>query len=703
MGILRNILFILFGLFLCCFCDAQPTITEDFRKISSLLHDSSGIDLLNKRSFQYIQNEKKDSAEYFANSALTESRELNYLHGIAVSLCRKSQIAKHFDDDLVLTETLAKESLKWFEKTWNKDGIYDVYHELMFSIFGQSRFDEAMVYAQKKYGLAKEKGDDSKIFDAMANMGAIEKDAGNYEKSIYWSEQCREFALQKNNPYWLQGTLFGLGELFMKIEDYSSALVNFRQAFQMDNPQLEEFRRDGDFDIWMKMEYAEIFSHLQQFDSAWHYFELYKPVSKEDRYFRIYLVSTGEYFFLQKKYERALQNFLQGLHLHEKLSDRNEIQRSLIFVAETYLALQQYDSAIQYARKALNVAHTTKAKQIIRDACQVTYTAYDIKKQPDSANIYFRQYSVMDDTVANEKVKANLAVSNYKLRIELLDKDKQLQLQKLLQATQQKRFLIVVIIAVILIAAVIFRIFMLKRKNEKKQLQHDLQLQKLESEKNRSELQQQAAKLEMQALRAQMNPHFIFNSLNSINMFILENNKLQAAAHLSKFSKLVRLILQNSGEVFIPLERELETLNLYLELESLRFKDKFEYKILVDEKIDATELKVPPLIIQPYAENAIWHGLMHKKGKGHLRIELYQNEKILLCKVTDDGIGRKKAEELRSKSTLAHKSMGMRITKDRLAMLQKQSETFITITDLILSDGNSGGTEVLIEIPIGYD
>ena len=218
---------------------------------------------------------------------------------------------------------------------------------------------------------------------------------------------------------------------------------------------------------------------------------------------------------------------------------------------------------------------------------------------------------------------------------------------------------------------------MLKRKNEthrREIAENELLIQKLGSEKATVEFQHRTTELEMQALRAQMNPHFIFNSLNSINLFILENNKLQASEYLSKFSRLVRLILQNSQEAFIPLESELEALQLYLELESVRFENKFEYKIAVDDDVDTTVLKVPPLIIQPYAENAIWHGLMHKKEKGHLEIELYQQEEILFCKITDDGIGRKRAAELKSKSALTHKSMGMRITADRIGMLQRQQE-----------------------------
>lgn len=226
----------------------------------------------------------------------------------------------------------------------------------------------------------------------------------------------------------------------------------------------------------------------------------------------------------------------------------------------------------------------------------------------------------------------------------------------------------------------------------------------------RTERGKQMADLEMQALRSQMNPHFIFNSLNSINMFILENNKLQASEYLSKFSKLIRLILQNSQEAFIPLESELEALQLYLELESLRFEHRFEYKITVAGNVDAAMLKVPPLIIQPYAENAIWHGLMHlpdrqagKKEKGHLEIEIYGEDEVVIYKITDDGIGRKKAAELKSKSASMQKSMGMRMTADRIAMLQQQNKTSITIADLELPDGNPCGTEVLIKIPVYYD
>ncbi|HKZ65935.1 MAG TPA: histidine kinase, partial [Chitinophagaceae bacterium] len=220
-----------------------------------------------------------------------------------------------------------------------------------------------------------------------------------------------------------------------------------------------------------------------------------------------------------------------------------------------------------------------------------------------------------------------------------------------------------------------------------------------------AELQQQATELEMQALRAQMNPHFIFNSLNSINRFILQNNKAQASEYLTKFSRLVRLILQNSQALSIPLESELESLQLYLELEAVRLDHHFEFKISVDDELDTDIITVPPLIIQPYAENAIWHGLMNKEEKGHLEIKLFREKDSLCCRITDDGIGRKKAAELKSKSASTHKSMGMQITASRIEMLQQknQLDAHIKITDLILPDGAAGGTEILLKIPVCYD
>lgn len=232
-----------------------------------------------------------------------------------------------------------------------------------------------------------------------------------------------------------------------------------------------------------------------------------------------------------------------------------------------------------------------------------------------------------------------------------------------------------------------------------------LQLERSKKDKQLADMRQKTMELEMQALRAQMNPHFIFNSLNSINRFILQNNRTQASEYLTKFSKLVRLILQNSQASLITLESEIESLELYLELESLRFNYHFDYRISRSPELDISALKVPPLIIQPYVENAIWHGLMHKEEKGNLDIEISQEDNRLCIRIADDGIGRHQSLALSSKSATKHKSMGLQITADRIAMIQPAGlkEMPVKIIDLVMPDGSSAGTEVIITIPVIYD
>ena len=225
--------------------------------------------------------------------------------------------------------------------------------------------------------------------------------------------------------------------------------------------------------------------------------------------------------------------------------------------------------------------------------------------------------------------------------------------------------------------------------------------QQLEDERTKSELRQQATELEMQALRAQMNPHFIFNSLNSINRFILQNNREQASEYLTKFSRLVRIILNSSVSASISLAEDLEALQLYLELESIRLEKKFCYKIDCNPEMDADFIQVSPMLLQPFVENAIWHGLVNKEGEGHIWISINQEDSTLLCAITDDGVGRNKAAELEDKSG-KHKSMGMKITESRIAMMQKMNgeSKSVEIRDLVDAHGSAAGTEVVLRIPV---
>ena len=211
------------------------------------------------------------------------------------------------------------------------------------------------------------------------------------------------------------------------------------------------------------------------------------------------------------------------------------------------------------------------------------------------------------------------------------------------------------------------------------------------------------AETEMTALRAQMNPHFIFNCLNSIKLYTLENDSQTASGYLTKFSQLIRLVLENSRSEKVTLQKELETLKLYIELEAMRFKNKVKYQINVVPHIDQQYIEIPPLLLQPYVENAIWHGLMHKPEGGNISIDITQPQEYLLhIEISDDGIGREMAKEHKSKSATRQKSFGLKMTSERLEAINHiyQTNTEVKIVDLVDTEGNAAGTKVIIEIPL---
>lgn len=217
-----------------------------------------------------------------------------------------------------------------------------------------------------------------------------------------------------------------------------------------------------------------------------------------------------------------------------------------------------------------------------------------------------------------------------------------------------------------------------------------------------ADLRQKILESEQKALRAQMNPHFIFNSLNSIQHFITDKDARSANRYLSKFSKLMRMILDNSKRPQISVAEELESLRLYLDLEALRFENKFEYEIDISEDVDTHSIEIPPMLIQPYLENAIWHGLSYKEDKGEIRIKFDMDGEFLVCSIEDNGIGRKRSGELKISHPAQHNSSGMRITSERLQSISalKSIKGSVEVIDLEDESGEGRGTLVKIRIPV---
>jgi len=677
---------------------AQDNKIDSLKKIIPGLTDTARIDAIRALGYAYLCAPKRDSVSilYYTNLLYEESKKINYIHGIAESYRLKAIIAELYGRDYFQSEQLARDAITWFDRTPNKRNIEYAYKTVAVALFLQYRYNEAFPYLKRWFYWSEKNGNKNEMYQELGFEYENYRDLGEYDKAFEAFEKSQQLNITLNGKKDTLSEFYTLAELQRRLGNYPAALNYYHKLVAN-----KDLQHDN---IWYRISYPELFALNGKFDSAQYYYNLIDTSQLSNDELAFYHASLGEFYLWQKKYDSAITPLLRGLEYYRKVNNINYQKRSLIDIAKTCSGLQKDNEALTYIREALDLSIRSHAKQYIRDCYEILYEIYQRKNEPDSAFAYYQKYVAQKEIVANDVVKGKFAAYNYEQQIALLDNEKIVQKQKLQREKTSRNILIGAFAIGLLLAVFLVRNIQLKRRKDK--LQHlmteaNTQLDNRRKEQQLAEMQQQKAELEMQALRAQMNPHFIFNSLNSINMFILENNRLQASEYLSKFSRLVRLILQNSQEAFIPLERELEALKLYLELESLRFEKKFEYKISVDENVDATVLKVPPLVIQPYAENAIWHGLMHKKAKGHLEIELYIEEKNLFCKITDDGVGRKYAAELRQKSSLGHRSMGMRVTADRIAMVQQKSEkeTHITVRDLVLADGSDGGTEVLLKIP----
>jgi tetratricopeptide (TPR) repeat protein len=694
---------------------AQRAKIDSLKKALLSVHDSARIECLNLLSLVYSYL-NSDTAKSFATKAYTESLAIHYLPGELMALNNIARIAGHGFHDFLQQEKISLQIIQQYKDGSDIKVLVDAYMNLALALFCQSAFEKSRDACQAVIQLAKKTADKKRSAEALTIIGCISLETGNYERSFDYFNESLGIFRSIDDSYNTAILLAKVGDLYRLAGDHKTALNFYFQSL--------EYPKGPSLQWHPLVDLGDTYYSLEQFDSTSYEHEKYiqsiKSLTVRSNYIAYPNIRAAEMYIASKEYDKAITLLTEELKTTKTKKEENQQMRLLLDISRAYQGKKNTRMAFFYTKELLQSSQTHKARQYIRDAYRLMYTLYDHQHNIDSAYSYYRKYSDMKDSVAFDDLSRKLAVytaakenEKKQAQIELLNNEKMINEQQLQLSKQQlksesffKNILIAGVLGLSLLSLIIFRNISLKRKNETNRheiVKQELIRQELESEKTKAELHQRAVVLEMQALRAQMNPHFIFNSLNSINMFILENNKLQASGYLSKFSKLIRLILQNSQEAVIPLEKELEALQLYLELESLRFEQKFEYKISIAAEVDTGVLKVPPLIIQPYAENAIWHGLMHKKEKGHLDIEVYTENEMLFYRITDDGIGRQKAAELKSKSASAHKSMGMRITKDRLAMLQQQNKTSVTITDLVLSDNRPGGTEVLIEMPVVYD
>ncbi len=394
--------------------------------------------------------------------------------------------------------------------------------------------------------------------------------------------------------------------------------------------------------------------------------------------------SIGQVYIKQGKYDDAKVIIERALKKSLLIGDQFYIASSYINLGWVQEQMNQLSVAEQNLKKGLDAAKTYNLNLSIVEADKHLSDLYQKRKNYELALKHYKEAVTIEKTINNDR---NLRYVNDVI-IQYENEAKNKEIEALanqnefwkIKLERNKTIFWYSLLALAIIIGILIAMY------RNRQLQQETQILTLEQD----------------MLRSQMNPHFIFNSLNSIKLYIINNEKENAVYYLNKFSKLIRKILMASSEKEISLEDELDTMQLYMNIENIRFSNEIDFQIKIEKHINTTQIKLPSLILQPFLENAIWHGLSSKKDNKHILLEVYRTDNnFITIAITDNGIGRKESNQINQEKILKRKSVGIAITKARLANFSKgyTNDFKIGIKDLYDSEQHPIGTTVIVEIP----
>ncbi|MGB3075890.1 MAG: tetratricopeptide repeat protein [Chitinophagales bacterium] len=393
------------------------------------------------------------------------------------------------------------------------------------------------------------------------------------------------------------------------------------------------------------------------------------------------LVNLGECKLEMKDTLTAMKYFRESVAENKEALSSEGFAESYYQIGNIFFLQHKIDSAIYYAKLSMSNASESQFAETLKPSVQLLSGIYEYKGDYRNALDYYKRYIGYRDTIDNKKAFQAAVEKEFEYESEKKELLAKAEREKAaIELTAQKNRLLISSVAFATILALVGILFYVNRKRKESVFRENL------------------AESEMKALRAQMNPHFTFNSLNAIQQMVLSNENDNAFHYLDTYSKLTRKMLENSEKKFISVYDEIKFLELYLSVESLRFQHSFQYEIKVDDSISPHASKVPAMVIQPYVENAIKHGLLPKSNNQHLLIHFKRNaadDELLEIVIEDNGVGRKISG---TKNMDDHQSMGMSITENRLRLLEGKKGNKVLVEDLVAADDSSKGTRVRIII-----
>ncbi len=576
-------------------------------------------------------------------------------------------------------------------------------------------------YGDEAYAFANAKGLEQEV-DFLRLLVYLNDNSQRYPKSIIYLDEIIKVLSESNKVEDRISMMSYKGWLSMRREEYSEAIEIFQKGIVM-----AEESGHKDYALRFYYNLAKAYEKIGVEEKEVEYYNKYLENVEEDtksRYVSMIYIRLGDIRRLKGAYDRALDLYFKAMELAEQASDSSQMIMVLNRIAWNYyemdelgLALDYYHENIRLSKPLDNLNYLTncygnmgniyrdweeidsslkyynKSIEIslgIDDYFNLAWVYKDLSKlyaqQGDYEKAYetFQLHASYNDTMITDEYRARLLEEQTKF--ESGKKEQELEILKI--RLQRNRFLLFGLLGGIILLLFIAGMFLLQGRLKARQRMEEMNLR--------------ISELTQKNLRQQMNPHFIFNTLNSIQYYVFKNDKISSNNYMTKFAKLIRMTLENSRFTSIPIKEEIEALNLYLELESLRFKGKFDWEISVDEEIDTLLYKMPTMLIQPFVENSIGHGLMHKEGKGHISVDLRLKDEVIICTIEDNGIGREKAMEIKRHKEENHNSLGTTITESRINLVNSLYGQHMKViyTDLKDDQGKATGTKVQITVPV---
>lgn len=589
-------------------------------------------------------------------------------------------------------------------------------------LYAEASNDSAYFYLETALKLANAIPFPKGISRSMSALGHLYSDDGKLDEAKPYLNKALEIA-EKNHLLKEKGTANNNLAVVYNIEG------KYQEALTLGKNNLDIYISLNDSN-GIAMSYTNIakaLSFMNFFDEARDYLfksmaineKIGKPERVASRYSEI-----GESYLAQNNTQEAKKYLYQSIQKFAKLNNPSREYTALFNLALCHEMEQNVDSAYYYysicekigleldsdeillytwaglgdiaiekgdlakgetlLKKSLALAEAAHNTQTIKDISISLSYLYADKKDYKNAFEFLKKGSALKDTLLNEdkikeiaQISAKMQMNEIEMKNKFLKEENELQKLRLFRKNILLYSVIGTALFLCILALLLYR-------------------------HNRMKIQQEQMDLEQKQLRSQMNPHFIFNCLNSIQHYMVYNDIKNANKYLTEFASLMRKTLEISGSNSISLVQEKEYLENYLMLEQMRFENQFSYLIDIDKDIDVNQIEIPPMIVQPFVENALRHGLQYLEDKkGELLIHFSYKDENILCKIDDNGIGREKAEKLHSKNTKEHQSLGIDLTKQRLALMKKLKRLGydLSIIDKYNVEGVASGTQVIITIP----